>query len=129
MLYFSKSLGGKRSHAGTPLAFGLRLQQSSALDTSHAVALVDARYWLGGPRILALVGVPALSLGSSEKEGSSGGSSGGSSVFRRNHPGWTAVMIAAALLGGACLAELGICEDDPERSPEYVPPGPTPGTG
>jgi hypothetical protein len=133
MLYFSKSFGGT-SDARMPLAFGLRLQQSSSFDTGHAVALVDARYWLGGPRILALGGVPALSFGNDrdeeeeEETGSSGDLSGAVTGFGKRHPGWTIAAIFAAVLGGACLAEWGVCEDDP-RDPEYVPPGTNPGTG
>jgi hypothetical protein len=131
MLYFSKSFGSK-SDGLTPLAFGLRLQQSSPFDTGHSVALIDARYWLGGPRILALGGVPALSFGNDrdeeEEAGSSGDVSGAMTNFGKRHPGWTIGLIFAAVLGGACLAEWGVCEDDDEQGPEYVPPGTNTGT-
>jgi hypothetical protein len=126
MLYFSKSLGGNQRHATAPLAFGLRLQQSSPFGSSHAVALVDARYWLGGSRVLAFAGVPAFSGSEDEDEGSSGssgGSSGGLGRFIGEHPGWSAVMIAAALFGGACILELGICEDDDAPSDPTYPTG------
>jgi hypothetical protein len=126
MLYFSKSFGGTKSHAPAPLAFGLRLQQSSPFEPARAVALIDARHWLGGRGALAFGGVPVLSLG---EDGSSGQSSDASASVGREHPGWTAAMIVVAVLGGMCLAEWGICEDD---DPEYSgteSPGPSPGTG
>jgi hypothetical protein len=127
MLYFSKSIGGYRS-ARSPLAFGLRLQQSSPFDTGRALALVDARFRLGGPRVLALAGVPALSLGRTgeeEDDGSSGDLSGAIRGFGSRHPGWTIAMIVGSVLAGACLAEWGICEDDPNPSSPYEPPAPT----
>ena len=129
MLYFSKSFG--TGHASTaPLAFGLRLQQSSPFDNGRALALVDARFRLGGPRVLALAGVPALSLGRTgeeEDDGSSGDMSGAIRGFASRHPGWTIAMIVGSVLAGACLAEWGICEEDsgPEREPPYEPPGST----
>jgi hypothetical protein len=128
MFYFSKSFGGTKGHAPVPLAFGLRLQQSSPFDAGRAVALVDARQWLGGPRTLAFGGVPFFSLGG--EDGSSAESSAASASIGSENPGWTAAMIVAAVLAGMCLAESVICEDDDE--PEYSPPetpGPTPGTG
>lgn len=127
MLYFSKSFGSTQRQARTPFAFGLRLQQSAPFDSARSFALVDARYSPGGTRLLAFAGVPALSLGSSEDDSSgdlSAGSSGQSSVLIGKHPGWTAVMVAVAVLGGACLFELGICEDD--KRP-YESPAPTTG--
>jgi hypothetical protein len=128
MFYFSKSFGGTKGHAAAPLAFGLRLQQSSPFDAGRAVALVDARRWVGGPRTLAFGGVPVFSLGG--EDGSSGESSTASASLGREHPGWTAAMIVAAVLAGMCLAEWGICEDnDPESTETGTPGGPTPGTG
>jgi hypothetical protein len=131
MIYFSKSFGGTKRHAAAPLAFGLRLQQSSPFDAGRAVTLVDARHWLGGPRTLAFGGVPVFSLGGEDEEGStSQGSSAASNSLGEMHPGWTAAMIVAAVLGGMCLAEWGICKGNSRPSTDTSdPPGPTPGTG
>jgi hypothetical protein len=127
MLYFSKSFGGTHDRSSAPLAFGLRLQQSSPFD-GRAVALVDARYSFAGPRALAFGGIPVLSLGGEDDADadSSGDSSGAFRGFAKDHPGWTAVAIVGALLGGACLAAWVVCEDpekDPERDPTYPPTG------
>jgi hypothetical protein len=128
MLYFSKSFGGTHARSSAPLAFGLRLQQSSPFD-GRAFALIDARYSLAGPRALAFGGIPVLSLGGEDAHDdadSSGDSSGTFRGFAKDHPGWTAVAIVGALLGGACLAAWGICEDpenDPEPDPTYPPTG------
>ncbi|MEO8063835.1 MAG: hypothetical protein ABI821_13925 [Pseudomonadota bacterium] len=127
MLYFSKSFGGTGNRAPAPLAFGLRLQQSSPFD-GRSFALVDARYSFGGTHTLGFGGIPLLSLG--EEDGadadSSGDSSGAFRGFAREHPGWTAAAIVGALLGGACLAAWGICEDsedEAEGEPTYTPTG------
>ena len=128
MIYFSKSFGGTNGRAPSPLAFGLRLQQSSPFDAGRAVALVDARHRLGGSRTLSFGGVPVFSLGG--ERGSSAESNDASGSIGAANPGWTAAMIVVAVLGGMCLAEWGICEDDKDPSPDSPgTPGPTPGTG
>lgn len=129
MLYFSKSFGATQRQARTPLQFGLRLQQSSPFDNGRALALVDARFQLGGPRVLAFAGVPALSLGNTgdEDEGSSSDMSGAIRGFGSRHPGWTIAMIVGSVLAGACLAEWGICEEDEPEESEGEPTYPTTG--
>jgi hypothetical protein len=115
MLYFAKSFGSTQRQNRTPLQFGLKLQQSSPFDANRAVALLDARYSLGGAKTLMLAG--GLSY-----------DSGGSSAIARAHPGWTAVAIVAALAAGACLLETGLCEGDDGYERPSSPGTPQDGT-
>ncbi|MBC8026403.1 MAG: hypothetical protein H7Y89_10450 [Steroidobacteraceae bacterium] len=104
MLYFTKSFGGTARQPRTPLAFGLRYQQSPAYDMSRVYPLMDLRYSLGGRKTVALGG--ALMLDSSID------SSAGPSW---DNP-WLYVGAAAGLAAALCALEEVLCEDN-RRSP------------
>lgn len=114
MLYFSKSFGSDTPQVRSPLAFGFRLQQQGLLQDMGPVTLLDARYSLGGRRQLLVAGLSAFSTGASDE------SSAQSSTMSAEHPGWTAVGVAAAVLALWCAFECGSDDDD---DPEYTPGG------
>lgn len=115
MLYFSKTFGSEQKQNRSPLQFGLRLQQSSPFDTARPVALLDARYSLGGRRTFALAGLNAFE----SAEDSSGDSSGESSVSSENiwkeHPYLTTTAVVLAVLGIMCASKEILCEDSGNR--------------
>ncbi len=114
MLYFTKSFGGTEQRQQTPLAFGLRYQQTSVIDVSHVYPLMDVRYSLGGRKTVALGGALMLDSLDSSTEGS-----------WRNP--WLYVSAAAGLAVMLCALKEVFCEDGPRR---YETPTPTtPGTG
>ena len=109
MVYFSKSFGPRTGGSRTPLAFGLRLQQSTFFDASRAYPLIDARYSLSGRRTLAVGGMLAFD----SFEGIPGErNSWTSSDASAEHPGWLWFGIGLGALGLACAAQWGICQDD-----------------
>ena len=101
MVYFSKSFGGTQRQNRQPLAFGLRLQQTTPFDVSRAVSLLDMRYSLGGRK--ALLAADVLLLDSS----SSGHSLGVESW--KEHWG-LAVGVGVGVVVAACAFRVGICE-------------------
>lgn len=114
MLYFTKSFGGTERRQKTPLAFGLRYQQTSVIDASAVYPLMDVRYSLGGRKTVALGGALMLDSLDSSTDGS-----------WRNP--WLYVSVAAGLAVLLCAAEEVFCEDSPRRYES--PPPTTPGTG
>jgi hypothetical protein len=127
MLYFSKSFGSDQRHNRSPLAFGLRLQQSSPFDTSHSIAVFDARYSLGGRKTLALAGLNAFESTSDSSQESSGESSVSSDNIWKEHPYLTSTAVVLAVLGLMCATETGLCEKSGYRRTELESPS-TPGT-
>ena len=114
MLYFTKSLGGTERGPETPLAFGLRYQQTSVIDASTVYPLMDLRYSLGGRKTVALGGALMLDSLDSSTEDS-----------WRNP--WLYVSAGAGLAVVLCVLKEVFCEDNPRR---YETPTPTtPGTG
>ena len=106
MLYFTKSFGSDQKQNRAPLAFGLKLQQSSVFDTSHTMALFDARYSLGGRKSFAVAGLNAF-----ESSGESSESSQGPSweSFEK-HPYITTTVIVFSLIGISCATENWPCK-------------------
>jgi hypothetical protein len=111
MLYFSKSFGSEQARDRSPLAFGLRFQQQGLLNDIGPVTLLDARYSLGGRRQMLVAGLDAFGGASSDE------SSSASNDMSREHPGWTAAAVVAAVLALWCAAECGSDDDDPEYTP------------
>jgi hypothetical protein len=105
MLYITKSFGGTARLPRTPLAFGLRYQQSPTYDMSRVYPLMDLRYSLGGRKTVALGG--ALMLDSSID----------SSADNSWDNPWLYVGAAAGLAAALCALEEVLCEDKSSRSP------------
>jgi len=124
MLYFAKSFGSTQRQNRTPLAFGLKFQAASPFTAARPVALLDARYALGGKKTFALAGLNAFDSGSSDD--SSKESTGSSAELWRQHPGWTAAMVALAVLGAMCATEELICKGGGHgyRAPSETPTPP-----
>ena len=122
MLYFSKSFGSDQKQNRSPLAFGLRLQQSSPFDTSRSIAVFDARYSLGGRKTFAFAGLNAFESTSESSQKSSGESSVSSDNIWREHPYLTTTAVVLAVLGLMCATETGICESSGYRRSELEPP-------
>ena len=105
MLYFSKSFGGSDRQARNPLAFGLRLQESTLSDAARSVPLLDLRYSLDGRAMLIAADVLRWdpSDSSDDPESSMPSSAG-------QHWG---IYVAAGIgvLAVACATHVGICED------------------
>jgi hypothetical protein len=118
MLYFTKSFGSDQRNNRAPLAFGLRLQQSSTSGAMRPIALMDARYSFGGRKTFALGGFPAFDSTNESSDGSSTSSTTSSADMSQKHPGWTTAMIVLAVFGGMCLTETWVCEGDGRRTPE-----------
>lgn len=109
MFYFTKSFGSDQKQNRTPLAFGLRLQQSSPFDAAQTVALADARYSFGGRKTFALAGFPAFDSTQGSSDESSTSSTTSSADMSHKHPGWTVTMIVLAVAGAMCATENYIC--------------------
>jgi hypothetical protein len=108
VLYVTKSIGAKKHLGQAPLAFGLRLQQSSPIDFRRSHDLFDLRYAPGVRTTLSSSG--ALMYDSMSEES-----------WRTPWPYFGLALIVA---GGLCLAEELICEDDSDDDSEYTPPTP-----
>jgi hypothetical protein len=118
MLYFTKSFGSDQKQNREPLAFGLRLQQSSPFNSTRTVALMDARYAFGGRKTFALAGFPAFDSTQGSSDESSTSSTVSSADMSHKHPGWTVAMIVLAVAGIMCATETGICEGGGESTGE-----------
>ena len=125
MLYFTKSFGSDQKQNRSPLAFGFKLQQSSLFGTTRPIELLDARYSLNGRKTFALGGLNAFDSANDSSNDSSGESTASSSKLWTEHPGWTAAMVALAVLGAMCATETLICEG----GGGYDGPGESPGLG
>ncbi len=110
MLYFTKSFGSEQQQNRSPLAFGLRLQQSASFDATRPIALLDARYSLGGRKTFALAGLNAFESTNDSSQESSGQSSVSSDNIWKEHPYLTSVAVVLAVLGIMCGTETLICE-------------------
>jgi hypothetical protein len=105
MLYVSKAFGGSARAPSSPLALGLRVDQTSTLAYTPGLAMFDARLSLSGRTTLSTMGMP---LFDSSLTGRRWFASFGSSGV----PPWGSYLITAGLIGGGmCLAEWLICED------------------
>jgi hypothetical protein len=111
VLYVTKSIGAKKHLGQAPLAFGLRLQQSSPIDFRRYNDLFDLRYAPGVRTTLSSSG--ALMYDSYESM----------SADSWKTP-WPYIVGALLIGGGLCLAEELICEDDDDDDSEYTPPTP-----
>jgi hypothetical protein len=120
MLYFTKSFGSDQKRNRTPLAFGIKLQQSAPFGATRPIALLDARYSLSGRKTFALAGLNLDSATGSSDE-SSTSSTTSSATLSHEHPGWTVAMIALAVLGTACATETLLCESGGRRSTSESP--------
>lgn len=122
VLYVTKSFGDTGARARSPLAFGLKLQQSAPFDPRRSVALADYRFSLNGRQEFRTFGVLALRLGG-EDDGKPSSSSSSSGVPIREHPVASGIIIGLGILGLSCAAELGICKN---RGKKYETPSETP---
>lgn len=124
MLYFTKTFGSDQKQNRAPLAFGLKLQQSSVFDTAHSMSLFDARYSLGGHRSFAIAGLNAF-----ESSGESSESSQGPSwASFRKRPYVTGLLIGVSLIGISCGTKNWPCKSNSRYTePELETPN-TPGT-
>jgi hypothetical protein len=105
MLYVSKSFGSLQRQNRTPLAFGLRLQQSSPFASNLTVPLLDMRYSLGGRKTLLAGGAVALDSGSME----------GSSDEDSFKEPWFWVIFGTLTLGTLCVTNTFVCEEKRRR--------------
>jgi hypothetical protein len=118
MLYFTKSFGSDQKQNRSPLAFGLRLQQSSPFDTSRQIALLDASYSLGGRKAFALGGLDAFESTSKSSDDSSGESSVSSESVWKEHPYLTTAAVALVVLGVMCGTKKILCKNSGRYSPD-----------
>lgn len=124
MLYFSKSFGSDQKQNRSPLAFGLRLQQSSPFDVTQSIAVFDARYSLGGRKTLAFAGLNAFESTSGSSQESSGESSASSDTVLQDHPYLTGAAVALAVLGIMCATRNLVCEKKGYGGPPSDTPQP-----
>lgn len=119
MLYFSKSFGGDKGHRPAAPVFGLRLSEFSVDSNRPIVDMLNLRMRLNGSTTVSALGLVNYRFNSANYDAAAEGSGGGE---EKSHKAlWITLGIAGAL-GVACLAEVGICEDDDDDG--YEAPSP-----
>lgn len=120
MLYFGKTFGAARARDELPLAFGLRLQ-STPFARGPAATMFDLRHHVGLGATFATGGAPvwvSKSLATHPRYAAAANFSSGEDSW--GNP-LTYVLLGAVIVGGMCVAEAGICEDD-DGEDGYTPP-------
>jgi hypothetical protein len=110
MLYFSKSLGGSQRQNHAPLAFGLRLQQSSPFQDNQQVSLLDARVSLDGRKQMLFGGLNAFDSKKDIDIDADGTGSSSEGAWFREHKLMTGLLATLIVVGGLCGARTVICE-------------------